>query len=73
MVATAGRRGYPRAESETPLEFLGTLVGAWPDLELEMRAVTDAYVRVHYGELPETQAELEAIRAAWKHVQSAAR
>ncbi len=73
MVATAGRRGYPRADWETPLEFLSTLVGAWPDLEVEMGAVTDAYVRVHYGELPETKAELDAIRAAWKRIQSAAR
>ena len=73
MIATAGRRGYPRSISETPLEFLSTLVDAWPDLELDMRAVTDAYIRVHYGELPETQTELEAIRAAWKRVQSAAR
>jgi hypothetical protein len=73
MVATAGRRGYPRADSETPLEFLPTLVNAWPDLEVDMGAVTDAYVRVHYGELPETIAELEAIRAAWKRIQSEAR
>jgi hypothetical protein len=71
MVATAGRRGYPRADSETPFEYLITLMGAWPDLSSQFGAITHAYVRVHYGELPETEQELEAIRAAWRRIQSA--
>jgi hypothetical protein len=70
MVATASRRGYPRADSETPFEYLTTLTGAWPDLSAQFGAITHAYVRVHYGELPETEEELEAIRAAWRRIQS---
>jgi hypothetical protein len=70
MVATAGRRGYPRADSETPFEYLTTLTGAWPDLSSQLGAITHAYVRVHYGELPETEEELEAIRTAWREIQS---
>ncbi len=70
MVATASSRGYPRADSETPFEYLTTLMGAWPDLSSQFGAITHAYVRVHYGELPETEEELEAIRTAWKEIQS---
>ena len=73
MAATAGHQGYPRADSETPLEYLPTLVDAWPELDEELGTITDAYIRVHYGELPETPGELEAIRAAWKRVQSGVR
>ncbi len=68
MVTSASRLGYPRAESETPLEYLATLLGAWPDLSLQFEAITGAYVRVHYGELPETEDELEAIRSAWERI-----
>ena len=73
MVATAGRRGYPRADSETPFEYLPTLVKAWPDLEAQSEMITNAYIRAHYGELPETEQELETIQMAWKRIQSLVR
>ena len=73
MVATAGRCGYPRADSETPLEYLPTLVEAWPDLGAQLGMITNAYIRAHYGELPETERELETIRMAWKRIQSLVR
>lgn len=60
--------GYPRSPAETPFEFQPTLGRAFPGLEAEIGMITQAYVGVHYGELPEDQAGLESVRAAWQAV-----
>jgi hypothetical protein len=70
MIATAGRRGYPRLPSETPYEHVGTLLESWPGMDTPIRLITEAYVKTHYGEVPETAAEFEAIRSAWEQLQA---
>jgi hypothetical protein len=70
ICATAADYGYPRSESETPYEYLQTLSQAWPDNLEDAKLITEAYVRVHYGELPENKEELTGIEAAWKRLES---
>ncbi len=65
MCATAAERGFPRLESETPYEYLPSLARAYPGLQAEAELITQAYVRVHYGELPESDEELRQIMTAW--------
>lgn len=65
MVKTAAAVGYPRLDAETPYEYLRTLALAWPNHPAEIRLITDAFVRIRYGEVPETKAELNAILQAW--------
>jgi hypothetical protein len=55
----------PRAEAQTPLEFLPTLMGLFPESEIELNTITQAYLRVRYGELPETRAEVMEVETAW--------
>lgn len=71
MCATAADRGFPRIESETPYEYLPTLAKAFPGLQAETGLITEAYIRVHYGELPESEEELLQIMAAWDRLASA--
>ncbi|MBX3055780.1 MAG: DUF4129 domain-containing protein [Anaerolineae bacterium] len=71
MMELAEAHGYPKLETETPYEYLATLSQAWPQNRPEARLITDAYIKVRYGELPETEAELEAIRQAWRQLQQA--
>lgn len=71
MVATAARCGYPRAASDTPFEHLPTLAEAWPGMEPQLQTITQAYVQIHYGELPETPEELQAICTAWEQLRKA--
>jgi len=66
MLHAADASGFPRLESETPFEYLKTLAQAWPDYPSETRLITQAYVNVRYGEIPETLAELDEIFSAWK-------
>ena len=58
-----------RPESQTPLEFLAPLGQVFPGLSHELVAITHAYVRVRYGELPETPQELEIVEQAWSRLQ----
>ncbi|MDX1687864.1 MAG: DUF4129 domain-containing protein [Candidatus Promineifilaceae bacterium] len=69
MGALAAAAGYPRAPAETPYEYLTTLAEVWPEGTAETQLITQAYVNVRYGELPETQEELDEIRAAWGRLQ----
>ncbi|MFN2153505.1 MAG: DUF4129 domain-containing protein [Anaerolineales bacterium] len=58
----------PRPEAQTPNEYLPTLKMLFPMHYAEVELMTDAYVRVRYGELPEGEQELRGIEAAWKRV-----
>jgi hypothetical protein len=39
-------------------------------VQAELAQVTHAYLKVRYGELPETHAEVEAVERAWRKVQA---
>ncbi len=68
MCDAAEGAGHPRLDAETPYEFLASLARVWPHDQGDTELITHAYVRVRYGEIPETQAELDAIRAAWRRL-----
>lgn len=69
MCQAATTHGYPRGEAETPFEYLATLGRAWPEGTAEAQLLTAAYVRVRYGEVPETHEELAALKDAWRRLE----
>jgi hypothetical protein len=71
MMALADAGGYPKLDVETPYEYLATLDKAWPQNRPESRIITNAYVKVRYGEIPETANELAEIKQAWDRLQKA--
>ena len=71
MLEASEAIGYPRSESETPFEFLSTLAEIWPDNIADSQLITQAFVKIRYGELPETEDELAAIKAAWTRLRDA--
>jgi hypothetical protein len=70
LVRLAARRGFPRREAETPYEFMRDLRETLPTATAEERAITDAYVRVHYGEHAPAAEEVAQVKAAWKKVRA---
>lgn len=72
MIQISGEIGYPRDKSETPFEYLPTLAALWPNHLAELQLITRAYVKVRYGEFPETREEFEAIKTAWERVKETA-
>ena len=70
MCAAAAAAGYPRCGSETPYEYLSSLSRIWPELTADTRLITEAFIRVRYGEVPETDEELETLRSAWRRLET---
>jgi hypothetical protein len=64
----ARQRGYPRHKARTPYEYLDDLCAAFPQAHSEAQAITDAYVAVHYGELPTGREEMDSLRAAYQRL-----
>lgn len=62
--------GNPRSPAQTPLEFLPVLEGIFPTGREEVMTITQAYLRVRYGELPETDQEVKIVEAAWERVRT---
>jgi hypothetical protein len=69
-VKLGATRGYPRPAACTPYEHLATLYQAFPDCDNDLSQITEAYVGVHYGELPEQPDALEHIRAAFERIKA---
>lgn len=60
--------GYPRPVGRTPLEFLPDLGEIFPYLPSELSLITQAYVRIRYGQFPETQAEIDSVEQGWQKI-----
>ncbi len=73
LLALGARIGHPRPPEATPLEYIPLLAQGMPGEEPALQEITRAYLRVRYGELPETAAEIRAVERAWASVRRAAR
>jgi hypothetical protein len=64
----ARQRGHPRRPAQPPDDYLPVLARAFPGQEEPLGRITAAYMRVHYGERPVSQAELACVRADYQRV-----
>ena len=69
MCRAAAAAGYPRTAAETPNEYNQTLAKVWPHHTTEITLITQAYIRVRYGQLPESKTELEKLQQAWRQLE----
>jgi hypothetical protein len=68
LVAYAGQAGFPRDEAQTPFEFQPTLENVFPQARTDIELITNAYVRTHYGQVPESADELTRVRESWERL-----
>ena len=68
MAREAARRSFERKPNQTTQEFLPALQQAFPSAEADVRLISDAYEAAHYGQVPDTAAQLTTIREAWERV-----
>jgi hypothetical protein len=68
LLHAAARMGVRRQPWQTPLEFLPALKSQFPDFGEEVAEITQAYLRVHYGEMKDHQVGLERLQACWKRI-----
>jgi len=71
MCRKAGDQGYPRAQSETPYEYMATLNQLWPQNHDDVNRITEAFVMIRYGEFPESKEDLDKITEAWNRLDAA--
>jgi len=64
----AARRGYPRPVALPPGRYLHQLEVAFVDCAVPLARITDAYLRVHYGDKTITREVLAQIQAAYREV-----
>lgn len=69
MLRWAAAKGYRRALSQTPHEFMDVLAAALPEARLELGFITEQYVRVRYSRSSPDQAELSRLKQTWNTVQ----
>jgi hypothetical protein len=65
----ARQRGYPRHPAQPPDDYLPVLAQAFPSQLEALARITAAYMRVHYGDLPVSPAELAQLRQDYHKVQ----
>jgi hypothetical protein len=68
LMALCAELGQPRPEAFTPLEYLPYAVEMFPAQGSDLEHITQAYLRVRYGELPETHQEVQVVETAWQQV-----
>ena len=62
--------GIVQPPAYTPLEILPVMRCLFPDLNEDLATITDSYVRLRYGELPETQYQLDVVERSWLRVRA---
>ncbi len=72
LMDLAGQLNSPRQSAVTPLEFLPIISQVLPETAPELKLVTDAYIQVRYGEIPEQESEVGQVLAAWKTIREKA-
>ncbi len=69
MLDLAETYGRARRQWETPLEFEGSLMGLFPQAVAEVQMITEAYVKVRYGQLEQTADMVKEVQTAWGRLQ----
>jgi len=68
LLGLADSLGLARRPDQTPYEYLRNLQAGYAAEREELADLTEAYVRVRYGEETITQGELERLRNVWRQV-----
>lgn len=71
LLGLNARLDNPRPASRTPLEFLPQMEQLFPALSNELTIITDTYLLVRYGGIPESAEDLVRVETAWRRVSSA--
>jgi hypothetical protein len=68
LMDLSAKLDHPRPAARTPLEFLPILVDLFPGRVQDLNVITQAYLAVRYGGIPESLEEVEKVEDAWRRV-----
>ncbi len=67
-VHRAGEQGVPRADNETPLEYVRSLKEQWPEAQSELDELTQAFVEARYSPQPIDRSAVARVKEEWKRI-----
>jgi hypothetical protein len=73
LLDLAADLGKPRDLDETPYEFQEKLVQIFPNQGEQVELITNSYVQVRYGEIPEEEHIIALVEEAWSSIEKEAR
>ena len=68
IVHRAGEQGVPRAENETPLEYVDDLKSQWPEAQSELDELTRAFLEARYSPQPIDKPAVARVKEEWKRI-----
>jgi hypothetical protein len=68
LLARMANQGCPRAEGQTPHEYLQTLGDTIPQLRTDLALITEVYVGVRYGAAIPRPDHVAAVRDGWRRI-----
>lgn len=72
-VRRAAEKGVTRRPAVTPLEYARDLTENWPEAEVDLESLTDAFVEARYTPRPVTSEYVPAVKRIWQRVKAAVR
>ena len=72
-VRRAADKGVTRQTSQTPREFVKNLEAAWPEAELDVEALTDAFLSARYDAAEISQEEAKEVQSIWQRIKKTLR
>ena len=66
----AGDQGVARQQSETPLEYAEDLKESWPDTEIDVEELTNAFLKARYSPQSIEKEDVNLVKRRWKHLRA---
>jgi len=68
ILQRAQKRGYPRKTHQTPYEYEPDLSQTAPNVQPEIKALTDAFVQARYSQEAIAEEERISVKRYWQHI-----
>ncbi|HEX6383677.1 MAG TPA: DUF4129 domain-containing protein [Anaerolineae bacterium] len=69
-VRRAADQGVARQQSETPLEYAEDLKENWPEVEVDVEELTEAFLRARYSAQPIDREDVNPVKRRWKQLRA---
>ena len=66
----AAEQGVERRQSETPLEYAEDLKESWPDTEIDVEELTEAFLKARYSPQSIEKEDVNPVKRRWKHLRA---
>lgn len=72
-IRRAADRGVVRRPSQTPREFAQRLEDVWPEIELDVEALTEAFIAARYDAVEISEPQAKDVQTVWQRIKKTLR